>query len=99
MNEEDEYYDIDTKQTKKKFNNLRFRYGISSQEWFTMLEEQEGLCKICLGENPTDLDHNHKTLKIRGLLCRNCNTGIGLLGENVNVLERAIKYIEQDGNI
>ena len=63
-----------------------------------MLAAQGGCCAIC-GTSDTGkrkafaVDHNHDTGKIRGLLCSNCNTGIGNLRDNVELLERAIDYL------
>lgn len=58
---------------------------------------QQGLCASCGKTNPDrsslSLDHCHSTGKIRGLLCRNCNSGIGLLGDNVEGLQAALAYL------
>ena len=57
-------------------------------------------CKLCglQPETVMDLhvDHDHKTGKVRGLLCNNCNTGIGLLKESPDILRNAIKYLGYD---
>lgn len=62
-----------------------------------MVHEQKGLCDICYQPNIAHrdlcVDHNHETGRIRGLLCTNCNTGIGLLKENPLILDRAITYL------
>ena len=81
-----------------KDKKLQRSFGISYQEYLTMLEAQGGCCAIC-GTNDTGkrkafaVDHNHDTGRIRGLLCSNCNTGIGNLRDNVELLERAIDYL------
>lgn len=70
-----------------------------------MHEEQNGLCAIC--GNPEKafmktkvmylaIDHNHKTGEIRGLLCTNCNNGLGRFKDNIDLLNKAIAYIEKD---
>ncbi len=58
---------------------------------------QEGKCKGCDKESNRTLnvDHDHETGKIRGLLCGNCNRGIGLLGDNIETLQNLIKYLEE----
>ena len=62
-----------------------------------MLTEQNFKCKIC--KNPleegrkTHLDHCKETKKIRGILCRYCNLGIGHLKHDINILKSAIKYL------
>lgn len=42
------------------------------------------------------VEHNHTTGRIRGLLCNNCNRGVGLLKDNLNILKRAIIYLQED---
>lgn len=85
-------YEID------KDKKLQKSFGISYVEYLTMLEAQGGCCAIC-GTNSTGkrkafaVDHCHDTGKIRGLLCSNCNTGIGNLRDNIGLLERAIEYL------
>jgi hypothetical protein len=79
-------------------SKLKRIYGISYSEYLTMLEAQGGCCAIC-GTNDTGkrkafaVDHCHETGKIRGLLCSNCNTGIGNLRDDIGLLERAIEYL------
>lgn len=82
-----------TKSTAPK-DTLR-KYGICKWEYELLLEKQKGLCKICEQADTKRLsvDHCHKTHKIRGLLCGNCNRGLGLFKDNPRLLERAIKYL------
>lgn len=81
-----------------KDRKLQRAFGISYQEYLTMLEAQGGCCAIC-GTSDTGkrkafaVDHCHHTGKIRGLLCSNCNTGIGNLRDDIGLLERAIEYL------
>jgi hypothetical protein len=72
-------------------------YGITPEEFLEMYNNQEGKCAICK-EYPKTLrglhvDHCHTTMKVRGLLCHGCNTGIGALRENLNVFRNAIAYL------
>jgi hypothetical protein len=56
-------------------------------------------CECCGGPPGSKgmcLDHDKRTNKIRGWLCQKCNTGIGLLGDDVAGLERAIAYLQKD---
>lgn len=82
-----------------KDRKLQKAYGIGYQEYLTMLEIQNGACAIC-GTTDTGnrkafhVDHCHKTGKVRGLLCGNCNSGIGNLRDDVQLLKRAIQYLE-----
>lgn len=76
---------------------IKREYGIKDEQYKQLLQSQYGICAICCLLSPNghfDIDHCHKSGKIRGLLCRKCNTGIGLLGENVENLTRAIEYIK-----
>jgi hypothetical protein len=82
-------------------HNMRNRYDITLEEYGHMFNDQQGLCKIC-GHSHIEfarglvIDHNHVTGYVRGLLCDPCNRAIGYLKENVNTLQSAINYINQD---
>ncbi len=83
--------------------DLLRKFNITIEEYDMLYEKQKGLCAIC--EEPEKennkrlaVDHNHDTGKVRGLLCRACNTGIGLLQEKRELLEKAIKYLKQNTN-
>ena len=78
-------------------------YGISLDQYNDMLNNQNGVCAICKGtQTPSGrnidaylaVDHCHKTGKFRGILCRNCNVGIGNLQESKEILLSALKYLE-----
>lgn len=59
---------------KRKDTNLRKRYGITLEEFESILSAQGGVCAVCKqGDKVFCLDHNHKTLEVRGILCLNCN--------------------------
>jgi hypothetical protein len=78
--------------------HLRNTRGITLDEKRKMFGEQEGRCAICESPMPfTDarVDHCHTQGHIRALLCNSCNVGIGLLGDSVELLERAARYIER----
>lgn len=75
---------------------LKSNYGITISEYEEMYSLQDGRCKICNSDSngkSLHVDHCHSTLKVRGLLCGKCNTGIGLLGDNIDTLLSAIKYL------
>jgi hypothetical protein len=75
------------------------RYKLTRGEWHAMFDKQKGCCAIC-GESqdnlnhPLEIDQDHVTGKIRGLLCRKCNSGIALLGDDIERLKIAIGYLE-----
>ena len=78
-----------------KKRNICRRYNITIEQYDLMLEQQRGLCKIC-NQQPKKIcvDHCHKTGTVRGLLCGNCNSAIGLLKENIETLQNAIEYLQ-----
>lgn len=78
--------------------SLKNLYGLSIEEYHSMLDIQNGKCFICGGINKSGrrlhVDHNHSTGKVRSLLCANCNSGIAHFKENISILEKAISYLE-----
>jgi hypothetical protein len=79
--------------------NLRLNHGITLVEYEALLEAQDGLCAICdgapNGSGALHVDHDHESGRIRGLLCSNCNRGIGHLQDDPVILERAIGYLRR----
>jgi len=78
-------------------SKVKRAYGITPEEITSMLQKQGG-CAICgtnnfNGRGPS-VDHNHTTGEIRGILCTNCNTGIGMFKDNLENMGRAIAYIK-----
>lgn len=77
---------------------LRTKYGISLKEYNRMFEEQKGKCAICGVELDngffTHLDHDHDTGRVRGLLCRNCNPGLGQFKHSAGLLQKAVEYLK-----
>lgn len=77
--------------------DFRRRFGITLEYYNELRQLQNNKCAICLkifeGKPGPCVDHCHYTNKIRGLLCRSCNLGIGLLGDTKECLERAINYL------
>lgn len=83
---------------RTKNNDLMRTYGITLEEHTRMFEEQNGVCYLC--KKPGDgrwkklcVDHDHKTGKVRKLLCRSCNTALGQVGDNVDLLKAMIEYL------
>jgi hypothetical protein len=78
--------------------NLKSKYGITEDDYDVLFESQQNKCAIC--ETIKDhthkkmaVDHNHKTNKIRGILCTHCNTALGLFKEDPQLLIKAAKYL------
>ncbi len=77
---------------------LRNRYGITLKQKKELLQIQENKCKICAIEltiKSACIDHNHKTGKIRGILCNHCNNGLGCFKDNCSLLKRALEYLNE----
>lgn len=75
--------------------HLRRRYGIGEAEFQELLVEQGGVCAICGKENPEHVDHDHATGYIRGVLCFNCNGGLGHFQDDSWRLRQAINYLRE----
>jgi len=79
-------------------SKLKTDYGLTIEQYEELLQYQNGICKICGKVNPNGLrlcvDHNHITGEIRGLLCINCNKGLGHFMDNIALLEEAKRYVE-----
>jgi hypothetical protein len=96
----------DTEVSKRKKISARFesKYGINLIQYEKLFEEHKGLCAIC--NKPSQrvnkngelkrlaVDHDHKTGKVRGLLCFDCNTGLGKFGDDVEMLSKALSYLK-----
>lgn len=79
-------------------SELKRKFNITIEDYNDMLKTQNNVCAICLNKcntgNNLAVDHDHVSGKVRGLLCKNCNTAIGLLKENSDTLKQAINYLE-----
>lgn len=71
-------------------------YNISQEDFESLLEQQDGRCAICSSvlQKPC-IDHCHSTSKVRGILCQNCNTGLGMFNDSPSNLRKAADYIEK----
>lgn len=82
-------------------NHLKFRYGITVDEYNSLAEATGGVCCIC--ENPftegrrsergMNLDHCHDTGRVRGIICAKCNVSLGAFDHSTRVLENAVAYL------
>ena len=87
--------------------NLKQRYGISVDEYQTILTSQNNACPICKveisdtlgykGKRAAVVDHNHETGEVRGILCSMCNLVLGYARENTDILYKAIVYLSERG--
>ena len=75
---------------------FKYKYGITADDYDFMYAGQKGCCLICgKHKNKLIIDHDHVSGMVRGLLCSGCNTGIGQLQDNVDILTKAIEYINR----
>lgn len=83
------------------------KYGITLAQYNQMLKEQGGVCAIC--KQPEQMlykgkpkrlcvDHDHKTGKVRGILCQRCNTTLGRYEDNPELMRNLITYLEDNFN-
>lgn len=88
---------------RQRKSNLKRLYGITLEEFYSILEEQNNKCKICSVDifmdaknrnQKTCVDHCHKTGKVRGILCHKCNVAIGLLDDDISKIELVVNYLK-----
>ena len=95
-------YDRQRARNWYRLNRHRY-YGLSIERYESILEDQKNKCAICgTGLVATDnklavahIDHDHATKEIRGLLCRHCNLLLGHAKDSVEILKRAVVYLEK----
>lgn len=94
-----QWYDQNLKphKDKRKNKHLKHYYDLTIEQFNSMLEAQNGKCKVCGdvldGGKGTHVDHDHKTSKIRGILCHPCNTKLGWYEKNA---EKVDKYLAEN---
>lgn len=78
--------------------HLRRKFGITIEEFHSMLQDQGSRCKACGGNADMGygfhVDHCHSTGRIRGILCHGCNTALGLVRESPDRLRKLADYLE-----
>jgi len=78
-------------------NNMRYHcintYKITLEEYRKRMKTSD-CCGICSKEADLCYDHDHDTMEFRGVLCRVCNKGLGSLGDTLEGLKKAVKYLE-----
>jgi len=101
------YYKSNREKVKEYYHNnkekwlesaLKSKYNISLDDYYRLLERQDYACAICnspieAGNKSAHIDHCHSSGKVRGVLCHGCNTGIGLLKEDISIMKKAIDYL------
>lgn len=84
--------------SRYKEHNLKMKYGITPKDRAEILKFQEHKCALCgcyLSDKKCAIDHDHKTGRIRGIVCRRCNMFLIPLVETTNLFEKAVKYVKE----
>lgn len=93
---------VSKKEDRKRYNNairISRDYNLSENDYNQLIISQNNKCAICSkdyndpNKGKLDIDHCHATGKVRGLLCRSCNTAIGKFKDNPELLKKAIDYL------
>lgn len=81
----------------KRQCSLRWRYGLTYEEYSQMVVEQDNLCAVCWdlpdGKGGLVVDHDHVTGNIRGLLCTKCNSALGMVKDNLDTIAGMYSYL------
>lgn len=76
-----------------------YKYGITVEQYELLLKRQKGVCAICRrppkARARLSVDHDHKTKKVRGLLCLSCNFALGHFEDQLGWLKRALQYLQK----
>lgn len=87
------------RQSRRTIRNIGLKrlYGITVDEFDDLLKLQGGVCGVCsgpsMGRGTYHVDHDHKTGKVRGLLCHKCNVALGMVQDSEDHLSRLIAYL------
>ena len=75
--------------------NKYLKYGITEDDYSDLFKLQKGMCAICgkTSKRKLVVDHDHKSMAIRGLLCNSCNVGIGFLKDDPEITNKATAYL------
>ena len=89
----------DCRKVTHRESRLKSTYGISTEEYDRMLLNQKGTCNICSREcisgRRLAVDHCHKSGKVRALLCTKCNTALGAVNDDEDLLYNMISYLRE----
>lgn len=82
----------------RRCRHIKTKYKISGKTFYKMLKDQLNCCLICendIDENSACIDHCHSSGIVRGLLCINCNFGIGHFKHNEEIVFRGVEYLRK----
>ena len=93
------YYRKSGNAKTNRSKQILYKYKITSKDYSKLFSNQKSRCAICNKKSKHKfslcVDHCHKTGKVRGLICRKCNFGLGNFSDSIKVLKRAITYLEK----
>jgi hypothetical protein len=79
-----------------EFSRRLKQFDMTREQYDAMVIAQSGLCAICDRQlRRPCIDHSRVTGQVRGLLCQDCNGGIGLLGDDFERVKRAVEYLKR----
>lgn len=89
--------------SRQRAADMKYRYGVTEAQYLRMFTAQDGRCKLCGRREEARveggkihslvIDHDHRTGKVRGLLCRWCNAGLGLFDDDPKRMRKAAAYL------
>ncbi len=90
------YYEQNRDVYRKR--HWKYKYGLTEEQYFQLEEKQQGKCAICQRALQLCVDHCHKTGRVRGLLCTQCNHLVGNARDQIQVLKSAVNYLTAYGS-
>jgi hypothetical protein len=94
-----EYVRSGRKKVSSRKSHLKREYGLTLEAFDAVLTSQGGGCAICGRPEPDNVDHDHVTGRVRGILCFNCNVAIGHVGDDEDRLAAAMAYLARDDEL
>jgi hypothetical protein len=94
-----DYNGTPAKRLSNRKSHLKRKYGLTLEEFDEMLAAQGGGCAICGNPEADNVDHDHVTGRVRGILCWNCNVGVGQFEDDEDRLAAATAYVTQDDEL
>ncbi len=83
----------------RRWCQIKKNYGISMEEFNNLFISQGNVCGVCGGNNfykqGPNVDHDHDTNRVRGILCNQCNVGLGSFKDSIVLLQKAIEYLNK----